>query len=133
MPNITIKGQDYSYTSSDVINFAEGLVGLPELRRAVLIPLDDCEPFFWLASTDDVRTRFVVVNPHSIFTDYEPTAFTGKSAGGETFVIVKISSDWRKTTVNLRAPIFINDEDRSGVQVVLTDSPYRLSESLPAV
>jgi len=48
-----------------------------------------------------------------------------------SLVIVKISSDWQKTTVNLRAPILINAESKRGVQMVLSESPYGLSENLP--
>lgn len=131
MPTINIKGQDFPFVESDVINFSEGLVGLPELRRAVLVPLADCEPFCWLASPDDEKTRFIVVNPNEIFEDYKPFAFAGDESRDATLVIVKVCSDWRRTTVNLRAPIFVDSASRDARQVVLTDSDYRLSEELP--
>lgn len=132
MPSITIKEQEYSYSGDELINFTEGLVGLPEMRRAALIPLPEFEPFFWLASIDDEKTRFIVVDPYEIFSDYDPAAFVRLDAEQiKTLVIVKISSDWEKTTLNLRAPIFINDETKRGVQMVLTESPYNLSEALP--
>lgn len=132
MPTINIKGQQFSYLNDETIFFTEGLVGLPEMRRAVLVPLPEYAPFFWLASTDDEKNRFIVVNPHEIFSDYHPSEYTVLDvAETETFVIVKISSDWRKTTVNLRAPLFINRTSKRGVQIVLSESPYQLSETLP--
>lgn len=132
MPSINIKGQKFCYRDDEIINFTEGLVGLPEMRRAVLIPLDEFEPFCWLASMDDEQTRFIVVDPHEIFADYNPADFAVfNETATKTLVIVKISSDWRKTTVNLRAPIFIDPESNRGVQVVLNESPYKLSETLP--
>jgi len=132
MPSINIKGQEYKYLDDEILNFTEGLVGLPELRRAVLIRLPEYEPFCWLASLDDEKTRFIVVNPHEIFADYKPSDFAIlNETETQTLVIVKISSDWQKTTVNLRAPIFINKFSNRGVQIVLSESPYRLSESLP--
>ncbi len=132
MPMITIKEKDYSYDESEIINFAEGLIGLPEMRRAVLIPMDEYAPFCWLASVDAEKNRFVVVNPHEIFAGYEPLAAKDLTdAAMQTLAIVKISSDWQKTTINLRAPIFINAETNSGAQTVLTDSEYQLAESLP--
>src|ERR1044071_4727273 len=104
MPSITIKGQKYSYLDDEIIHFTEGLVGLPEMRRAVLIPLPEYEPFFWLASMDDERNRFIVIDPHEIFSDYKPAEFAVlDESDTNTLVIVKISSDWQKTTVNLRA------------------------------
>ena len=129
---ITIKEKEYSYEEKDVLNFAEGLIGLPEMRRAVLIPLDEYAPFCWLASVDDEKNRFIVVNPREIYDDYKPSA--PSNFGSEelnTLAIVKISSDWTKTTVNLRAPIFINAQTQSGVQSILGDDGYNLAESLP--
>lgn len=132
MPSINIKGQNFAFSGDEIINFAEGLVGLPEMRRAVLIPLADYEPFFWLASLDDERTRFVVVNPHEIFDGYKPEDYAAVTQNRtKTFVIVKISSDWQKTTVNLRAPLFIDQQTKRGVQTVLSESPYGLAETLP--
>jgi flagellar assembly factor FliW len=132
MPSLNIKGQIFCYRDDEIINFNEGLVGLPEMRRAVLIPLAEYEPFCWLASMDDEKTRFIVVDPFEIFADYNPGDFAVlNESETKTLVIVKISSDWRKTTVNLRAPIFINLESNRGVQLVLTESPYRLTETLP--
>jgi flagellar assembly factor FliW len=132
MPSIIIKGENFSYNDEETIIFNEGLVGLPSIRQAVLVPLPDCEPFFWLASTDDEKFRFVVVNPNEIFPDYNPADFVVlNEAETEVLAIVKISSDWQKTTINLRAPILINKQSNRGVQMILSESPYGLAESLP--
>jgi len=126
---INIKEKEYSYSESDVINFAEGLIGLPEMRKAVLLPMSDYEPFYWLASLESEGNRFVVVNPHQIFTGYDVSEAT--KADLTTLAIVKISSDWNKTTINLRAPLFIDPETKAGKQVVLNRSEYLFAESLP--
>lgn len=130
MQKITIKDKEYFYDEREIISFAEGLIGLPEMRRAVLIPMAECEPFCWLASVDDEKNRFVVVNPQEIFADYEPFG-AGKIEYAQTFAIVRVASDWKKTTVNLRAPMFIDTETRRGAQTVLTESNYQLAETLP--
>lgn len=122
----------YEYQESEVINFTEGLIGFPQMRRAVLIPMNEYLPFCWLASLDDEKNRFVVINPREIFSDYAPNIPSELSETDlQTLAIVKISSDWEKTTINLRAPIFINAETRKAAQVVLTESDYNLAESLP--
>jgi len=128
MPKVTIFGKEYSYNESEVVSFGEGLIGLPEMRRAALIPLADYEPFFWLASLDDEKNRFIVVEPQRIFGDYQPEIPNQPTT---VLTIVKISSEWEKTTVNLRAPIFIDEETKRGVQSVLTDSNYELAEAIP--
>ncbi|MEZ5425377.1 MAG: flagellar assembly protein FliW [Pyrinomonadaceae bacterium] len=132
MPNISIKGKEYQYDERDVILFTEGLIGLPGMRRAVLIPMAEYAPFCWLASTEDERNRFIVVDPTLIYADYQPRMpeiFDGTDL--KLLVIVKISSDWEQTTVNLRAPLFINPEAKKGAQVILSESRYGLAESLP--
>ena len=131
MSSITIKGEEFSYREDEIISFNEGLIGLSDMRQAVLVPLPDCEPFCWLASLDDERFRFVVVNPNEIFADYNPAEFVVlNESETKILAIVKVSSDWQKTTVNLRAPILINTESNRAVQMVLTESDYQLSETL---
>lgn len=124
---------EFEYQENEVINFTEGLIGLPKMRRAVLVPMNEYLPFCWLASLDDENNRFIVIDPQAVFPDYAPEipAENGKSEL-QKLVIVKISSDWEKTTVNLRAPIFYNSETRKGAQIVLTESTYNLAETIPA-
>ncbi|CAN5415444.1 flagellar assembly protein FliW [soil metagenome] len=128
---ITIKGKDFSYDESQIINFAEGLIGLPEMRRAVLIAMDEFEPFCWLASIESEKTRFIVVDPNDVFAAYKPfDSDAGSDEKLKMLAIVNVSSDWQKTTVNLRAPLVINQETLRGAQLVLTDSSYQFGESL---
>jgi flagellar assembly factor FliW len=128
---ITIKGKDYPYSDDEVINFAEGLVGFPDLRRAVVIPMDEYEPFCWLVSVEDERNAFIVVNAREIFADYHPAVDAPAQSEMKTLTIVKISSDWQKTTFNLRAPILIDTASRRGSQFILTDNTYSLAEPVP--
>lgn len=95
------------------------------MRRAVVVPMDEFAPFCWLVSVDDTTNAFVVVDPQEIFSDYQPA-----TDGSKALSIVKISSDWRKTTVNLRAPIMIDTTSRNGVQLVLGESSYGLAEPI---
>jgi flagellar assembly factor FliW len=132
MPTISIKGQNFEYSADDVLTFPEGLIGLPQMRSAALVPLADCEPFAWLASLDDETTRFIVMPPGTVFATYSPAQYLHNQPTDDALVIVRVSSDWRRTTVNLRAPILIDSTRRAAVQVVLADSPYGLAEPLPS-
>jgi flagellar assembly factor FliW len=128
---INIQGTDYRYDSEQVINFKEGLVGFPNLTRAALIPLAEYEPFCWLASIDDDCVRFIVVDPNQIYGNYQPTSEKSEFSKMDTLALVKISSDWRKTTVNLRAPIFVDSNTRNATQTILSDTDYQMEEMLP--
>lgn len=129
MPAIKINGQDHFYGEDQIIEFIEGLIGFPHLRRAALIASSDYAPFCWLASIDDASVRFIVVDPDEVYADYE--AKTPDDGSVSLLAIVKVSSDWRKTTVNLRAPIFIDRAKKRGIQMVISESKYQLEEALP--
>ena len=136
MSKLSINGTDYIYEDGQIIDFTEGLIGLPQMRRAALIPLNDFSPFCWLVSVDDEKFRFLVVNPQEIYNDFNSNVpkNMGLSADDslKSLAIVKISSDWRKTTVNLRAPIFIDEKTKRGTQYILNNSKYKLAENLPS-
>jgi flagellar assembly factor FliW len=135
MPAIKINGQDHFYEEDRIIEFTEGLIGLPRLRRAALIEPDGYAPFRWLASIDDESVRFIVVDPNEIYADYDAGAFLPPDGPeGEKvslLAIVKVSSDWQKTTVNLRAPIFVDHLTKRAAQIILSESDYQLEEALP--
>lgn len=128
MAVITIRGNQVPYEDHQVITFSEGLIGMPDMRRAVLVPMDEFEPFCWLASVENEKNRFIVVDPNLIFDTYDP--FANESERLQTLAIVKISSDWAKTTVNLRAPLVINRDTQKGAQVILSDSNYQFAEAV---
>lgn len=132
MSSINIKGTSHSYNEAEVITFAEGLIGLPQIRRAVVVSMDEFKPFCWLAPLDNDQTRFVVVNPHEIFEGYEPGQYKPQLADRDnTYAIVTVGSDWRQTTINLRAPIVVDPATKIASQQILSDSPYHFAETLP--
>ncbi len=137
MPTISIKETKYSYNEDEIITFTEGLIGLPKMKRAVFIPLPNYKPFHWFASLDDDKNRFIVIDPSEVYPNYELPELPELKAlnileqPNSLLSIVKISSDWKKTTVNLRAPIFINWETKKGVQIILANTNYQLTEALP--
>lgn len=132
MLTISIKGTSHTYDDSDVITFTEGLIGLPQIRKAVVVSMNDLKPFRWLAPLDSDETRFVVVNPHEIFDSYQPHLYKPEVKDkSNTLVIVTVASDWRNTTINLRAPIVVDPVRRTASQQILSDSPYHFAESIP--
>lgn len=138
MPSVNIKNTKISYENEDVIILEEGLIGLPGLSQMVLVGQTTIDPFMWLASVDISGMAFLVIEPKLIFTDYTLTPLLEnikREASEEDLLIlslVKLESEWTKTTVNLRAPVVINRKTKRGVQIVLTDSDYSLTEYLPS-
>ena len=140
MPSIRIHGTELPYNLSDTVTFEEGLIGLPKLRRMVIVRRSDISPFLWFASLGDQDAAFLVVNPAELFPDYRPSLTEelrvriGVTSGQPPLVlaIASIDNDWEKSTVNLRAPLFINPDQMRGAQAALVGSSYKLNEPLPA-
>ncbi len=139
MPSISILGTELTYDDSNIITFEEGLIGMPHLKYMVLVEQTDIAPFLWLASLDDPRVAFLVADPRPIFSTYQPQPTEeinhrldlNEKTPKTVLSIVKISSEWAKTTFNLRAPIFISPKSMKGAQIPLQDTAYRLEEPLP--
>src|SRR5712691_3350700 len=139
MPTLMIQGTEISYDVNDIITFPEGLVGLPHLRRMVVVRQSNIEPFLWLVSLDEDATAFVVADASSLFPSYSP-AVPADSSFRETLsaddhslvlAIVLIAPEWQRSTANLRAPLFISPRTMKGAQIVLTDNSFSVGEPLP--
>ena len=139
MATICVQGVELSYEEKDIIRFDEGLIGMPQLRRLVLINYTEVAPILLLCSLDDPQFAFLVLETTPHLPAYAPqfSASLKPQLGwreGEsllTLVTVTIASEWTASTVNLRAPIVIAPGAMRGAQVILTDSAYQLAEPLP--
>lgn len=139
MPKLTIQGTEISYDDKDIVTFAEGFIGLPHLRRMVVVRQSAIEPFLWLVSLDDETVAFVVAEAHALFPGYGPVLpadsnFRDQLAADEkpvVLAIVSITADWQRSTANLRAPLFISASTMKGAQMILTDNVYSVGEPLP--
>lgn len=141
MPKVRIQSTDIEYTDSDVITFEEGLIGLPQLRRLVVISQPEIAPFFWLASVEATETAFLVLDPQAYLDSYTPRlpaetrARIGLQADEEPLLlaITRITPEWHESTLNLRAPLVISTGAMRGTQPVLAETNYRLDEPLAAL
>lgn len=139
MPSICVQKLDLPYTEKDIIRFEEGLIGMPDIKRMVLVNQDDIQPFLWLVSLDEPNIGFLVLQAQSFFPDYKPQIPSdlceqlGITEEGKLLILatVTIAPEWERSTTNLRAPIVISPENMRGAQIILSGSPYRLDESLP--
>jgi flagellar assembly factor FliW len=138
-PTLNIQGTELQYDEKDIITFSEGLIGLPHLRRMVIVRQTAIEPLLWLASIDEEGVALVVADTRGIFPAYSPavpgdSSFHAQLEKGDnplTFAIMLIVPEWQKSTANLRAPIFVSMKTMTGAQVILADNAYSVGEKLP--
>ena len=114
-----------------IVEFPEGLVGLHDYRRFVLIDRPN-SPMRWMQSMEMPELAFLVADPQMFVSDYRAeVAATELETLGDTDqeslavgVICTVPGNPADATVNLRAPLVVDIRSRRGKQVVLTDSEY---------
>jgi flagellar assembly factor FliW len=126
---ITIKSARFGelVVSADTfIEFPGGIVGFPRQKKFVL--LEHKPPFSWLHSTEDSTLAFVVVDGFEFGQLYDlksPFSYKACDFRDEDeyaiLNVVTVRSDPKATTVNIKAPLFINVRNRLGVQVIYDD------------
>ncbi len=117
--------------AEEVLEFADGLVGLPRCRRFVIMDHHEGSPFKWMVSLDDPDLGFAVVDPCDFVPGYrrsieEEVARLGGIGEGEValLTIVTIPPDPARMTIDLMAPVVVNLRTRQAKQVVLESSSY---------
>jgi flagellar assembly factor FliW len=125
-------------TTLPVIDFVAPMPGFPDDRRFVLVRLEDTGMLYALTSVDSAGLRFLVVPPAQFFPDYAPEidddALAALGAGDETdllvLLVVTAGDGVEDATVNLMAPIVLDQRSRRAVQLVLTRSGLSVRQKL---
>ena len=112
-----------------ILEFPEGLVGFPALKRFLVIDDESSAPFRWLQSLDEPDLAYVAVEPKWLLPDYQvdlPPAVAAQLAIAQpdemsVLVLVTIPEDPRQMTANLKGPLVFNAASRKGAQLVLND------------
>lgn len=114
---------ELEYGEDRIIRFAKGILGFEELKEYLLLKSDD-EIFYWLTSINKPDIAFPLIAIRLIDSEYI------EKPENEAFGIVKLDPDPTNITVNLKAPVYINQELKEGVQTILDEEKYPISYSL---
>ncbi|GHU51494.1 flagellar assembly factor FliW [Clostridia bacterium] len=121
---------------SQTILFLEGLPGFSEYKNFVLLDNDDDTPFCYLQSVDDGELAFILMDAFQKYTDYAPEIDPSDiSTLGEytdetksdflIYNVVVLPQDVKKMSVNLLAPVIINQKLRKGQQVIARNADQK--------
>jgi flagellar assembly factor FliW len=121
-----------------VITFKEGLPGFPQMHRFVVLELDDLKPFRYLQALDDPPIALYIIDPFIVDPTYEfrltdsdmEDINSTDSKELAVYAMATIPEDPGEATLNLMAPIVINEKDRLGKQVILLESRYSVKHPL---
>ena len=138
MEKINTRFGEVEYDPENLLHFPAGLIGLPNLRRFVVMPNKKKGPLFWIQSIDDPDIAFVLTDPTNFFLDYllEPDTSERQSLhideNDECFVltVVTVPPD-QNITLNLAAPIFFAPKSNRAIQVIMEGAAYSSKTPLP--
>jgi flagellar assembly factor FliW len=137
MDVITSRFGTLQASPTDVLTIEQGLIGLRQCRRWVVLADAQNSALGWLQCIDDPDMALGVVSPRRFVPDYqlrisrqdlEPLGLAGAH---EAQIVVIVSRHPEGLSLNLRAPLVINIEGRRGRQVIAKD-PLPVQFALPA-
>lgn len=117
----------------DIIVFEEGIPGFEDIHRYGMISNEDPEsPFCWIQAIEKPELAFALVNPFAIKKDYEfELSDESVSALGieepsqvAVYSIVVVPEDIKRISMNLKAPIIVNMNNKKAAQIILNSDKY---------
>lgn len=121
-----------------IINMPKGILGFEDSKRFITIAHREDTSFRWLQCVDEPALAFVVVDPTIFMGNYDfeiSDADVEKlqlASEKDAFVlaIATIGNQGRDITLNLAAPIVVNSNNMTGMQIVLQDGRYLVKHPL---
>lgn len=124
----------------DILAFDQGLIGMEQCRRWVLLADAGNESLAWLQSVDRPEAALAVVSPRRFVADYQvrvgrrDLAPLGDASSKSLQVLVILNRHDEGLTLNLKAPLVIHLENRRGRQIVAKNDHevrYVLGATIP--
>lgn len=125
-----------------IIRFEHGILGFPDLKDFTLIFNIEKgveSSIKWLQSLDEPNFAMPVMDPNLVMEEYMPVFDRellkplGENIVPENLmmlVTVTVPKEITQTTVNLRAPIIVNVEERKAVQLISDDDTYSIKYAI---
>ena len=134
----TVNFGDLEVPEDKIITFKEGLPGFPHIHSFAVLEVEELKPFQYLQALDDPPISLFIINPFLIDPTYEfrltdsDMEEVNSSSPSEiaVYAVATIPEDPNSATLNLMAPIVINDKGRYGKQVILHESKYSVKYPL---
>lgn len=126
------------YDEKDIIIFKKEILGFNNKEKFVLVELEDYKPFKLLQSLEDEEVGLILTSPFEFYDDYKVNlpeeTLNRLNIDNEEEVLllttITLSSDPKKITTNLKAPIIINKKANLAEQIIIDDSKYNIKHPL---
>ena len=117
----------------NILDFEEGILGFEDIHKFGIINSEDPEsPFSWIQAIEKPELAFALVDPFAIKKDYDFELRDENASVLEiedpadiaVFAIVVIPEDTKKISMNLKAPIIVNTNNKKAAQIILNSDKY---------
>ncbi|EST55407.1 flagellar assembly protein FliW [Brevibacillus panacihumi W25] len=118
--------------------FEEGLPGFPDMQFFNISKEEANAPFYQMNSTEDETIGFWLIDPFVFFPEYQfvlpeyakaSLRLEDQNPSVAVLNIITLREEGQ-ITINLKAPIVINRENRMAKQVILNEESYSLRHPL---
>jgi flagellar assembly factor FliW len=123
---------DLDIQEDEVIYFPQGILGYVDEKRFCIVDPGDDTLILWLQSLKNPALSFPCLEPKIFKQDYVVRLSQSEMRelrlenlkGASVFSVLTIPEDISQMTANLKAPIVINQQSRTGRQVILQENEY---------
>lgn len=132
----TVRFGEVEIEEERIFNFVLPIIGFNELKKFVILDLNQDSFFKWLQSVEDPALAFPIVSVFSMNVDYsidlpDNVVEVLKITNVESLLVMNIASIPQEnphgTTINLLAPLIFNLDEQLAGQVILSGSGYDIS------
>ena len=119
-----------------IFDFALPIIGFNELKKFIILDINQESLFKWLQSVENPELAFPIVSVFSMNADYsvdipDNVVEKLKITTAESVLVMNIASipqdNPQGTTLNLLAPLIFNLDEQLAGQVILSGSGYDIS------
>lgn len=113
--------------NQDILDFESGLIGFSESKKWVILADTENSAVAWLQSLTDPSLAMAVVSPRRFIPNYQVRLSPSElepihlNDVDQAFVLCVVSRNENRLTMNLRAPVIINLDQKIGAQIMTSD------------
>lgn len=114
---------EVEFNEDIIINFEDGILGFEEYTKYIVITEED-GIFYWLTCIDEPALVFPLFPLRLIREDFP------QEDRFEAFGIVKLDKKPEDITLNMRAPIYLDQENKEGFQKIIDNESFPIDYKL---
>lgn len=134
MKFFTTRFGNLEVNDTDIINFPEGLLGFEDMRKYVVLNMEEGSPLMWMQSLEEPALAFVVIRPFEFNPAYsleisekdEEFLKLKKPDDADILAIVVVPEDPSQMTANLQGPVVVNKSNKTARQIISTNPKHKI-------